>query len=119
MPRKAVRSRSPQSTQKAPGISIPTRAPAPSTQRPPLATATSNSHQPLYFQPAHIAHNYQQHAGFTFDPAVAAYNDLQAAAERERLAAQSKALHADNPYEDLLVLGINPDFFSIAQPAAT
>ena len=69
--------------------------------------------------PAVIPHNYQQHAGFTHhDPAVAAANDPEAEAERERLAAVQRALNGDNPYQDLLDQGINPAFFGVMAPTA-
>ena len=76
-------------------------------------------HQPVHFHPAVIPHNYQQHAGFTHhDPAVAAANDPEAEAERERLAAVQRALNGDNPYQDLLDQGINPAFFGVMAPTA-
>ena len=76
-------------------------------------------HQPVNFHPAVIPHNYQQHAGFTHhDPAVAAANDPEAEAERERLAAVQRALNGENPYQDLLDQGINPAFFGVMAPTA-
>ena len=76
-------------------------------------------HQPVHFHPAVIPHNYQQHAGFTRHyPAVAAANDPEAEAERERLAAVQRALNGDNPYQDLLDQGINPAFFGVTAPTA-
>jgi len=77
-----------------------------------------HNHQPPHFQPAVIPHNYQQHAGFTHGTAATVDNDPEATAERERLAAISRALDGDNPYQDLLALGINPAFFGVTAPTA-
>ena len=58
-------------------------------------------------------------AGFTHhDPAVAAANDPEAEAERERLAAVQRALNGDNTYQDLLDQGIKPAFFGVTAPTA-
>ena len=77
-----------------------------------------HNHQPVHFQPAVIPHNYQQHAGFTHNPAAAVDNSPEAVAERERLAAIRRALDGDSPYQDLLALGINPAFFGVTAPVA-
>ena len=49
---------------------------------------------------------------------LAAANDPEAEAERERLAAVQRALNGDNPYQDLLDQGINPAFFGVMAPTA-
>ena len=49
---------------------------------------------------------------------LAAANDPEAEAERERLAAVQRALNGENPYQDLLDQGINPAFFGVMAPTA-
>ena len=49
---------------------------------------------------------------------MAAANDPEAEAERERLAAVQRALTGENPYQDLLDQGINPAFFGVMAPTA-
>lgn len=66
--RELVRGPEPESTQKA----------SASRRARPARSGRRHDHHPIHFQPALIAHNYQQHAGFTFDPAAAANNDATA-----------------------------------------